>query len=107
MKVVKKGNGAVGWSKELTCTGAGNEGRGCGAVLLVEEDDVYSTQGGVKDETYYYTTFVCTECGVATDFRDPLFRGTSAGGNEAMWKKQAEVRKRLKSEQQKIKAGST
>ena len=38
MKVLKKGNGQKGWTKEFTCSGAGNGNGGCGAELLVDGD---------------------------------------------------------------------
>jgi hypothetical protein len=41
MKVVKPGREQKGWSKQFKCTGNGNGGGGCGAVLLVEEGDLY------------------------------------------------------------------
>lgn len=43
MKIIKEGRKQTGWSKELTCTGKGNGGGGCGAVLLVEQTDLYNT----------------------------------------------------------------
>jgi len=72
MKVVKKGRQQKGWSKEFTCTGKGNGNGGCGAVLLVEQPDLYSTHhydyGGGHD---VFTTFQCCECGVETDITVP------------------------------------
>lgn len=67
MKVLKKGRPQKGWSIEMTCTGAGNGNGGCGALLLVSEDDIYETQSHCRDETDYYRTFNCPECGVRTD----------------------------------------
>lgn len=68
MKVLKKGSGAKGWSIEMTCSGSGNGGGGCGAKLLVEEADVYETAHHCYDgSSDYYTTFACSECGVETD----------------------------------------
>jgi hypothetical protein len=73
MKVIKKGREQKGWAKEFTCTGAGNGGGGCGAVLLVEQSDVYLTHhydyGGGHD---IYNTFRCTLCGVETDIKESL-----------------------------------
>lgn len=40
MKVLRPGRKQKGWSTEAECTGLGNGGGGCGAKLLVEEDDV-------------------------------------------------------------------
>lgn len=68
MKVIQKGRPQKGWAKEFKCTGAGNGSGGCGATLLVEQDDVFHTHntdyGGGHD---VYNTFKCTECGVLTD----------------------------------------
>jgi hypothetical protein len=68
MKVLEKGRPQKGWAKEFTCTGAGNGNGGCGAKLLVEQDDVYNTHrydyGGGHD---VFNTFRCPECGVQTD----------------------------------------
>jgi hypothetical protein len=67
MKVIKLGV-PVEWSAELTCTGDGNGGGGCGAVLLVESSDLYRTSA----ETFNFTstrcvTFRCVVCGAQTD----------------------------------------
>ena len=68
MKVIKPGRAQSGWAKRFKCTGAGNSGGGCGAVLLVEHNDLYLTHnydyGGGHD---VYTTFRCCGCGVQTD----------------------------------------
>lgn len=70
MKVIKSGTGQKGWSKKTTCTGEGNGGGGCRAVLLVEQDDLFRTSssdyvGGID----YFDTFECPECGVRTDIK--------------------------------------
>lgn len=68
MKVLKKGREQKGWAKEYECTGNGNGGGGCGAILLVNEGDVYQTSRGYYDgSTDYYWTFQCCECHVETD----------------------------------------
>lgn len=67
MKVIKPGRPQKGWAKEFKCTGAGNGDGGCGAVLLVEQEDVFQTSSSVRDETDYYNTFECSECKVLTD----------------------------------------
>lgn len=67
MKVITKGRPQTGWSIEKRCTGAGNGGGGCDATLLVEIGDVFETQRNCRDETDYYVTFRCPECGVLTD----------------------------------------
>ena len=68
MKVIYPGRPQKGWAKELKCTGAGNGDGGCGAILLVEQDDLYETSKGYCDGTTdRYVTFMCSACGVETD----------------------------------------
>ncbi len=67
MKVIAKGRPQKGWAVEVACTGKGNGNGGCGARLLVDESDVFETQQNCRDETDYFTTFRCVECGVLTD----------------------------------------
>jgi hypothetical protein len=68
MKVIKNGRPQKGWAKEFTCSGKGNGGGGCGAVLLVEEGDLFHTSRTYMDgEVEYWTTFQCAQCGVLTD----------------------------------------
>lgn len=67
MKVIKKGREQEGWAIEMDCIGKGNGGGGCGARLLVEQPDVFSTYTRHFDETENYLTFICSECGVNTD----------------------------------------
>ena len=74
MKVITPGRPQNGWAQEFTCTGAGNGNGGCGAVLLVEQCDLYQTSSSCRDETDYYTTFQCSECGVETDIKDVPIR---------------------------------
>lgn len=68
MKVLQSGDGRSGWAKEFTCTGGGNGGGGCGALLLVEESDLFTTHsydyGGGHD---VYITFKCPQCKCKTD----------------------------------------
>jgi non-canonical (house-cleaning) NTP pyrophosphatase len=71
MKVLKQGSGQKGWSTKAICTGQGNGGGGCGAELLVDEEDLYQTSSTVRDETDYFVTFDCPECGVKTDLENP------------------------------------
>ena len=70
MKVIKKGRHQKGWSFQTVCTGNGNDGGGCEAVLLVEEADIYRTESHARDETTAYATFQCPECDVLTDLPD-------------------------------------
>ena len=68
MKQIKKGREQKGWSKEYACTGKGNGGGGCGAVLLVSENDLYMTsRSDYSGDTEYFVTFKCPCCGVETD----------------------------------------
>jgi len=71
MKILKEGKPFV-WEKKFTCTGKGNGGHGCGAVLLVCEKDLYKTE--LSDMYGVYetcTTFSCPCCGVETDVKVP------------------------------------
>ena len=68
MKVLKSGDGRKGWAKEKTCTGKGNGDGGCGAVLLVEQDDVFATYNYCMGESDCFQTIRCPECGCWTDF---------------------------------------
>ncbi|KND51413.1 MAG: hypothetical protein ABA06_03845 [Parcubacteria bacterium C7867-001] len=71
MEVIKKGRKQRGWSKEFTCTGEGNGGGGCGAVLLVSQHDLYYTRSHHYDgSSDTYITFSCPDCGVETDVRN-------------------------------------
>lgn len=69
MKVMKKGRSQKGWAKEFRCTGAGNGGGGCGALLLVELGDLFRTYSGAGGEDEFFITFQCVECGVNTDIK--------------------------------------
>ena len=72
MKVLKNGTGQRGWSKECVCSGSGNGGGGCGAVLLVEQPDLFQTSStDYGGSTEYFTTFECCLCGVLTDITVP------------------------------------
>lgn len=70
MKVIEPGRPQKGWSIEHRCTGKGNGDRGCDALLLVEEDDLFMTTSSVRVEITYYKTFRCPECGVMTDLEN-------------------------------------
>lgn len=69
MKVIKKGRAdRIGWKRELSCTGKGNDEKGCGALLQVEFHDLYKTYRSYYDgETDTFITFMCPECGTQTD----------------------------------------
>lgn len=96
MKVLKKGRPQKGWSAKAECTGNGNEGGGCGAQLLVEQDDLYRTESHARDEVTNYFTFTCADCGVETD----LLSGNNVGAprpphnvvipSRAAWKRKQE-----------------
>jgi hypothetical protein len=70
MKVIKEGRQQKGWAKECICTGAGNEGNGCEAVLLVEQDDLFKTFHYFRDEKDTFVTFKCPQCGLFTDINN-------------------------------------
>jgi hypothetical protein len=70
MKVIQKGRTQTGWAKELVCSGAGNHGGGCGAILMVEQGDLFNTFIHSRDEREVFVTFRCSECGVLTDTKD-------------------------------------
>lgn len=71
MKIIKKGRPQKSWAKQYMCTGNGNGNGGCGAVLLVEEGDLYHTSSSHYDgSTERYTTFRCPACRVQTDVAD-------------------------------------
>lgn len=68
MKVLKKGRPQKKWAIECECTGIGNGNGGCGAKLLVEQDDIFKTESYHYDGSHNdYNTFECPECGVLTD----------------------------------------
>lgn len=75
MKVIKEGRDQEGWARECTCTGHGNKGSGdsCGAELLVEQDDLFSTCSTCMGETDCYVTFECPLCGIWTDIDNSPF----------------------------------
>ena len=67
MKVLQHGN-PNGWEIEWDCSGAGNGNGGCGALLLVAEDDIFVTANtDYAGDTDYYYTFKCPDCGRMTD----------------------------------------
>lgn len=69
MKVLEKGREQRGWATEARCTGSGNGGGGCGALLLVEQDNLFKTYSHALHETDEHITFRCSCCGVLTDLK--------------------------------------
>jgi len=70
MKVIKKGKTPEerAWKREFDCTGYGNGNRGCGAVLEVQEDDIFTTyRSSMGRWECNFLTFRCPECGANTD----------------------------------------
>lgn len=68
MKVLKPGRKQQGWSVNVNCSGRGNGDGGCGALLQVEQPDLYRTVSGDYDGSRtLFMTFTCPECGVETD----------------------------------------
>jgi len=69
MKLIKKGRDQKGWATEIFCTGDSESGGGCGALLLVEQDDIftYRTGGSYCEEGNDVDyAFICSECGLQT-----------------------------------------
>ena len=83
MKLVKPGREQRGWAKEFVCTGKGNGDGGCGATLLVEEADVFTTSSCHQGEVDNFTTFRCCACGVDTDITVPWHVGNKAPTKKA------------------------
>jgi hypothetical protein len=67
MRILKPGRLQTGWAKEQECTGNGNGNGGCGALLLVEQGDLFSTEASHQGEVDHFVTFRCEACGVLTD----------------------------------------
>lgn len=88
MKIIKPGTPKGPWSKQVTCTGAGNGGGGCGAVLEVHEEDVYETWSSALHETYEYNTITCPECGYETDIGRVPFNPRKKNFQRDGWGKQ-------------------
>lgn len=65
MRVIREGKG---WFIEEKCTGKGNGGGGCGALLEVEKNDIYLTYSYdyLGDKSTFYT-FKCPCCGTEND----------------------------------------
>ena len=69
MKIIKPGRQQDGWTEQYKCTGEGNKGGGCGAVLEVNKADLFHTTRCSLD-VEYFMTFKCCACGVLTDIDD-------------------------------------
>lgn len=85
MKLLREGRCQNGWAKEYKCTGHGNNNGGCGAVLLVDETDLFRTFRCCIDETEEFTTFKCPQCGVLTDIKE--YHKTRELPSKADWEK--------------------
>lgn len=113
MELVKKGRKQGGWAKKFKCTGEGNEDGGCGAVLLVSQIDLYQTSRDSHDETEFFLTFCCSECGVETDIDgvsvEPLGKRPSEKKRKAIARKGKPVvtMKGMQGEKIRIVLGST
>lgn len=70
MEVLEKGEKQKGWAIKTRCTGKGNGGGGCTALLKVDQSDMFKTASSVMGEVTYYVTFRCCECGVMTDLQN-------------------------------------
>lgn len=77
MKVIGKVRCLSGpvWSDAVVCTGNGHEheGKGCGAVMVIDGNDLFST---CREDAYgikYSMTVCCCECGALTNVN--LYRG--------------------------------
>lgn len=62
------------WEIKQTCTGFGNGNLGCGANLLVDEEDIFVTflDDYRTPQTEYFYTFKCPVCGRLTDIPSEL-----------------------------------
>lgn len=67
MKIIEPGRDQKGWAAEFRCTGGGNTGGGCEALLLVEEGDLKAYVSNALHEVTHYVSFDCPSCGVRTD----------------------------------------
>lgn len=67
MQIVEPGRQQKGWAIETKCTGCGNGGGGCGALLRIEQGDLYRTSSAHYDGSDHYVTFTCGACGVESD----------------------------------------
>jgi len=75
MKLIQKGMTPSNWENQYVCTGWGKRS-GCGAVLLVNHNDLFGTYQFPSDRDgdrgLLHITFKCSECGVLTNINDPV-----------------------------------
>lgn len=51
------------WTGKFTCVGAGTGGDGCGAILLVSEDDFfYGDRSVFASNPHHFAAFECGHC---------------------------------------------
>jgi len=70
MKVLKPGRLGTTWTLEHTCTGWGNGGKGCQALLEITLDDLRYFKGadtGSWGDSDPAVCFKCPVCGCITD----------------------------------------
>jgi hypothetical protein len=104
MKVLKRGDMSQPseWTGKYLCTGFGNGGYGCGALLLLTKSDLFHTTSCALDkEMTKHITFLCSECGKKTDIyssdfpsqRGKLPLGIAWGSlpNEQEWQQDREA----------------
>lgn len=70
MEILTKGKDVQSWSIDWNCTGYGNGGGGCDALLRVEESDFFRTpDSDMSGHHGYFSTFQCPICKVWTDVK--------------------------------------
>lgn len=67
MKVLQTGRPPAEWVLEQECTGRGNGGAGCGAILLLSYDDLFLTAEMAPMGRQVAVTCECPECSCYTD----------------------------------------
>ena len=95
MKVILPGKAQI-WSMEVTCTGSGNGGFGCEALLEIELDDIFLTEsGGMDDYTDIFHTFKCIQCNRLTDLpKNTLFpRDAYEFPSQTKWERSHKIEK--------------
>lgn len=70
MQIIQEGAG-----QQHTCTGKGNGGNGCGAILGVTKEDIFYTSRMVSRESPdYFLTIRCVRCSVETDIAERTYK---------------------------------